>query len=211
MCSCLVFKTSNSEENMNEIVRGRQVDASDLHRAAGMIGKVDRILVMGCSGGGKSTLSQKIAGLFGLAYISIDRDVLWLPGWAERDKVAQRAIITDKVGADRWVMDGTNPSSFDIRLPRTDMVIWVRMSRWLCIWGVVTRWMKWVGRTRPEMAPGCPEKVDWQFLKFIWTFEEKFTPRIIRGLAEHGPAVPILQLSSRQQMNALLALLEKSR
>jgi hypothetical protein len=57
------------------------------------------------------------------------------------------------------------------------------------------------------MAPGCIEKVDWQFLRFIWTFEEKFAPRLVAGIAEHGPDVPILQLKSRHQMRELLDLL----
>ncbi len=181
--------------------------AVDIGGAAALIRNAKRIMVMGCSGGGKSTLSQKIAARFGLAYVSIDRDVLWLPGWVQRDKEDQRAIIVAKIQLERWIMDGTNPSTFDIRLPRTDFVIWVRMPRLVCIWGVVSRWVKWMGRTRPEMAPGCIEKVDWEFLRFIWTFEEKFTPRILAGLAEHGPDVPVLQLKSRGEMRQLLDLL----
>jgi len=181
--------------------------AVGIEEAAALIEKANRILVIGCSGGGKSTLSQRIAARFGLAYVSIDRDVLWLPGWVQRDKAEQCAIIVAKVQGERWIMDGTNPSTFDVRLPRTDFVIWVRMPRLLCIWGAVSRWIRWMGRTRPEMAPGCIEKVDWEFLRFIWTFEEKFAPRVLAGLAKHGPDVPVLQLTSRWQMRELLDLL----
>ncbi|WP_442966437.1 AAA family ATPase [Rhizobium sp. ERR 1071] len=189
---------------MNPALRS---EVYDLAEAADHIRRANRILVMGCSGGGKSTLSQQIATRFGLTYVSIDRDVLWLPGWVQRDRDEQRAIIVTKVQGERWIMDGTNPSTFDIRLPRTDLVIWVRMPRLLCIWGAISRWIKWMGRTRPEMAPGCIEKVDWEFLRFIWTFEEKFTPRVLAGLAEHGPNVPVLQLKSRGEMRQLLDLL----
>lgn len=171
------------------------------------ISRAKRILVVGCSGGGKSTLSQKLAQQFQLVYISIDRDIRWLPGWVPRDRAEQRQRIVERVAVDRWIMDGTGPSTFDIRVPRSDIVIWVRMPRLLCIWGVVTRWLKHFGRTRPEMAPGCVEKIDWEFLQFIWTFEEKFSPRIVAGLAEHGPDVPVLQLKSRRQMQRLLDLL----
>jgi len=182
-------------------------EVHDLAEAADHIRQANRILVMGCSGGGKSTLSLKIAARFGLAYVSIDRDVLWLPGWVQRGRDEQRAIIVSKVQDERWIMDGTNPSTFDVRLPRTDFVIWVRMPRLLCIWGAVSRWIKWMGRTRPEMAPGCIEKVDWEFLRFIWTFEEKFAPLVLAGLARHGPDVPVLQLKSRGEMRRLLDLL----
>jgi adenylate kinase family enzyme len=179
----------------------------DLAKAACLIRGADRILVVGCSGGGKSTLSQKLAWQFALTYVSIDRDILWLPGWVQRDKDEQRRRIAERIAGDRWIMDGTSPSSFDIRLPRADIVIWVRMPRLLCIWGVVTRWLRYIGRTRPEMAPGCIEKIDWEFLRFIWTFEEKFTPRILLGIGEHGPQVPVLTLKSRREMRRLLDLL----
>lgn len=179
----------------------------DIETAASILKNADRVLVIGCSGGGKSTLSQKIGSRFGLSYVSIDRDVLWLPGWKQRGKTEQRNIIAEKILGERWIMDGTNPSTFDIRLPRTDIVVWVRMPRLLCLWGAISRWLKWVGRTRPEMAPGCPEKIDWEFLQFIWTFEEKFAPRVLAGLDEHGPEIPVLQLTSRRQMRELVDLL----
>ncbi|MBY5533127.1 AAA family ATPase [Rhizobium leguminosarum] len=180
---------------------------TDLKQAVEHIRTARRILVIGCSGGGKSTLSLKIARRFGLSYISLDRDVFWLPGWVVRDRVEQRTIIASRILEERWIMDGTNPSSLDIRLPRTDFVVWVRMPRLVCIWGAISRWAKWVGRTRPEMAPGCIEKVDLEFLRFIWTFEEKFAPRLVAGIAAHGPEVPVLQLKSRAQMRGLLDLL----
>ncbi len=192
---------------MEQIVAPQALAYVDIDQGAALVRKANRILVMGCSGGGKSTLSLKLAARFGLAYISIDRDILWLPGWVERGKEEQRAIIVAKVRGERWIMDGTNPSTFDVRLPRTDLVIWVRMPRLLCVWGVVSRWIKWMGRTRPEMAPGCIEKVDWEFLRFIWTFEEKFTPRVLAGLAAHGAEVPVLQVKSRGEMRQLLDLL----
>ena len=180
---------------------------TDAASAAGLVRKANRILVIGCSGGGKSTLSQRIAKDCDLTYISVDRDVFWLPGWVERDKREQREIFAARVLEERWIMDGNNPSSFDIRLPRTDFVIWVRMPRLLCVWGAATRALRWLGRTRPEMAPGCLEKVDLPFLWYIWTFEEKFTPRFIAGIVEHGPHVPVFQIKSRGEMRRLLDLL----
>ncbi|NLS16034.1 AAA family ATPase [Rhizobium sp. P40RR-XXII] len=193
---------------MEQIVAPQVLSCTvDMNEGAALLKKANRILVMGCSGGGKSTLSQKIAARFDLTYISVDRDILWLPGWVQRDKTEQRSLILSMIEGERWVMDGTNPSTFDIRLPRTDFVIWVRMPRLLCIWGAVSRWLKWIGRTRPEMAPGCKEKIDWEFLRFIWTFEEKFTPRVVAALVEHGPDVPVLQLKSRGEMRQLLDLL----
>lgn len=174
--------------------------------AAGKIRGADRILVIGCSGGGKSTLSQKIARRFGLAYISIDRDVLWLPGWVQRERQEQHRLLAELAAGERWIMDGTNTSTFDIRVPRADLVIWVRMPRWLCVWGILSRWITNRGRTRPEMAPGCPEKMEWQFFRFVWTWEKVYGPRVLAGLAAHAAGKPVLVLKSRREMRDLLDL-----
>ncbi|TWF49817.1 adenylate kinase family enzyme [Neorhizobium alkalisoli] len=180
----------------------------DIAEAARCIVRADRILVVGCSGGGKSTLSQKIATRFGLDYISVDRDILWLPGWVQRERGEQRRIIERLISAERWIMDGTNPSTFDIRVPRSDLVIWVRMPRYVNVWGILSRWIRHIGRTRPEMAAGCRERMDFEFFRFVWTWEKAFSGRVTNGLLQHGQGTPVLTLKSRRQMRDLLDLLD---
>lgn len=164
-----------------------------------------RVLVIGCSGGGKSTLSRMLAAHFGLDYQSIDRDVRWLPGWRERDAAARREILEELVSRERWVMDGSNPSTFDLRVPRADLVIWVRMPRLTCLLGVARRVWRYHGTVRPEMAAGCPEPLpDRSFLDYIWNFERKSAPGFIRMLERHGDGVPLVTLRSRKDTRALL-------
>ncbi|MDE1993581.1 MAG: AAA family ATPase [Rhizobiaceae bacterium] len=184
-------------------------ELSDVTEAARRLKAAERILVMGCSGGGKSTLSQKICARLGLPYVSMDREFFWLPGWVKRDKAEERALITARVAEPRWLIDGTAPSSFDLRLPRTELVLWVRMPRWLCMWGAISRAVRWLGRSRPDMAPGCPERIDGEFLRYIWSWEQKFAPKVIAGLAQYGPDVPVFQLKSRGEMRQLLDLLDR--
>lgn len=180
----------------------------DIHEAARIVRSADRILVIGCSGSGKSTLSQWIADRFGLTYISMDRDILWLPGWVQRDKQEQLSRTIDFISRDRWIMDGTNTSTFDIRVPRSDFVIWPHLPRRVCIHGIFSRWIKYIGRTRPEMAPGCPEKIDWEFLRFVWTWDRVFKPHVIAGLQQHAAGKPILKIKSRREINDFISLLE---
>lgn len=180
---------------------------TNLDHATELIRRAQRILVIGCSGGGKTTLSRKLGQQLGLEHISMDRDFYWLPGWVKRPKAEERQMIAVAVASDRWLMDGTGSSTFDLRLPRTDIVLWVRMPRLLCIWGAVSRWAKWIGRTRPEMAPGCRERVDAEFIRYIWTFETHFAPMVETAIATHGPDVPVFQLKSRREMRRLLDLL----
>lgn len=184
----------------------RKIDKTE--DAAKIIRTASRILVVGCSGGGKTTLSLKLASSFGLQYQSIDRDIRWLPGWQQRERLEQHALLQKLVAEDRWVMDGSNPSTFDIRLPRTDIVIWVRMPRWVCLTGVTRRVARYYGTVRPAMAEGCPEPLpDREFLEYIWNFEKKYAPIFLRNFERYGSGVPIFQVKSRREMQRLLDIL----
>ncbi|MCB5202120.1 AAA family ATPase [Neorhizobium sp. T786] len=182
-----------------------QVD--DIAAAATALRRAERVMVIGCSGGGKSTLSQELAAGLDLPYVPMDREFFWLPGWVKRDKAEERRLIAQTVASERWLMDGSGPSSFDLRLPRAQLVIWLRLPRWQCVLGVVKRGVRYFGRTRPDMAPGCNERFpDFEFLAYIWTFEQKFVPAILHNINLHGAHVPVVQLKSRAEMRKFLDL-----
>ena len=176
-----------------------------LFEANKLLPTTNRVLVIGCSGGGKSTLSDKIAKKYDLKLVSIDRDVRWLPGWQERKKDQQRTIISKIVKQERWVIDGSGASSFDLRLPRTDLVLWVRVPRHIALLGLARRVTRNFGSVRPFMADGCPERIpDKEFLSYIWYFEKKHTPIFIREIDSHGPDVPVCLLRSHSQVDELM-------
>ena len=45
-------------------------------------------------------------------------------------------------------------------------------SRWACLWGMFQRIILNRGKVRPDMAEGCPERLDWEFVKYIWNFNK---------------------------------------
>jgi adenylate kinase family enzyme len=178
-----------------------------LGEAAAELARADRVLVIGCSGGGKTTFSQNIAHAFGLEFQSLDRDVRWLPGWKERDRNEQRALIAELAQRGRWVMDGSGASSFDIRLPYTDLVLWVRVPRHVALLGLARRVARFYGSVRPAMASGCPERLpDRDFLSYIWNFEKKYAPIFIDIIDKYGPDIPVAELRSHREMTDLLEL-----
>ncbi|MBB3946922.1 adenylate kinase family enzyme [Rhizobium skierniewicense] len=180
---------------------------NSIEEAAECISKASRIMVVGCSGGGKTTLSQGICSRKGLEYFSIDRDVRWMSEWTQRDSGEQRRILEDIVRRERWLLDGSGPSTFELRLPRTDVVIWMRLPRVTCLMGVAKRVAKYYGTVRPYMADGCREPLpDREFLSYIWTFEKHHAPVFLRNFELYGPHVPIFQVKSRAQASLLLDL-----
>ena len=59
------------------------------------------------------------------------------------------------------VMDGNYGGTLEPRLARYDTVVFLDRSRLLCLWRVVRRKLAYHGRSRPDMAPGCVERIPW--------------------------------------------------
>jgi adenylate kinase family enzyme len=177
---------------------------TDAGEAAALLSKAERVLIIGCSGSGKSTLAQSLSTWFKLPHVSMDRDVFWLPGWNQRPRAEALAIVERAIEQPRWIMDGTSPGTLPLRLPRTDLVLWMRPPRLVSLYGVVTRWLKYRGRTRPDMAEGCPERLSGEFLSYIWNFEKTESPEIEQKLADYGPGIPIFMLRSHAETRRLI-------
>jgi adenylate kinase family enzyme len=147
---------------------------------------MNRIAVIGCSGAGKSTLARQLGERLAIPVIHLDQ-LFWRPGWTESPHAAFEAKVSDAVRADRWILDGTFRAMWHIVMPAVDTVVWLDFPRHVCLWRVTKRLLNYLGRTRPDLPEGCPEKIDLEFLEFIWTFNEDYRPRIISRLDQRRP------------------------
>jgi adenylate kinase family enzyme len=178
-----------------------------IDEAARILRAARRISVVGVSGAGKSTLAQRLSQELGLHYVSLDRDMRWLPGWQVRDRADQRRLHDGFVAGERWVIDGTSISMMDTRLPRSDLLIWLRVPRHVALAGIAKRVASGYGRVRPDMADGCPEQLpDWEFLRWIWTFERRQSPRLIETVDRVAPALPVLILRRQHDARKLIPI-----
>jgi adenylate kinase family enzyme len=140
---------------------------------------MQRVLVMGSSGSGKSTFARRLSEITGIPFVSLDA-LFWKPGWVESDKAEFRDRLTEAARQPRWIMDGNFTSHLvELRRDACDTVIWFDLPRRTCILGIVTRVATSYGRVRPEMDEGCPEKIDFKFLRYVWTFRAKQRPKLL--------------------------------
>jgi adenylate kinase family enzyme len=137
-----------------------------------------RILILGCGGAGKSTLARQLGSILGIEVIHLD-SLHWRPGWVETSRPEWAATVVELLKRDTWIMDGNYGGTLDVRLMRADTVIFLDLPRRRCLLRVLKRRLQYRGRTRPDMASGCPEKVDWEFLKWIWGFPAKSRPSLL--------------------------------
>lgn len=132
--------------------------------------QVQRVLVLGVSSGaGKSTFARHLGALTGLPVYHLDA-LFWKPGWLESTPEEFLCRQQQVVQQDRWIIEGNYTSAgYDLRTARADTLIYLEVGLLLCVYRIYKRRLAYRNQSRIDMAPGCPEKVDWAFLRFILT------------------------------------------
>ena len=163
---------------------------------------MERILIIGCGGSGKSTLARALGEKTGLPVVHLDK-LFWKPGWVEstREEIDQK--IQAEMAKPCWIMDGNYNRTMSERLRHCDTVIYLDFSRMACILGVIKRVLTTYGRVRPDMGDGCPERFDWEFLKWVWNYNRDKRDQNYRRLKETDKA-EIIVLKNRTAVKKFL-------
>jgi len=162
-----------------------------------------RVLVIGPSGAGKTTLATALAEKTCLPLIHLDTEY-WRPGWVATPDEEWAPIVSELVARDSWIIEGNFSSTFPLRMPRADTIILVIRPRLSCLWRVFIRYLKYRGATRPDLADGCPEKFDPAFYKWIWDFPNRSLPRIHEALATLGVHATQIAITSDAEARTYL-------
>ncbi len=81
-----------------------------------------KILVVGRSGSGKTTFSEKLGKALGRKVIHLD-NLFWKPGWVRAFNTAEwEKVIQELISEDEWILDGNYHNTLDMRLRRADAV-----------------------------------------------------------------------------------------
>ena len=164
-----------------------------------------RVLIVGNSGGGKSTLARRLGEKLGLPVVHLDV-LYWKPGWVESDDAPFRADVTRALRGPAWICDGNFSSNWDIRMPLADTIVWIAQPRLVCLARAIWRVVAYGGRrTRPDMAAGCDEKFDLEFYRYIWTYDAEVRPRLEAALQSYGAHARVVRLRSDRESAQFLA------
>jgi adenylate kinase family enzyme len=159
---------------------------------------VQRVLVLGPGGAGKSVLARELAGITGMPLIHLDRE-FWGPGWAKPERADWLAKLDALLSGETWIADGTHADTLDERLAYADGVVLLDYSRWVSVKGVFTRLMHRQGRRRADLAPGCKNRLDRDYASWVWTYPRKTRPAVADALADHRDHISVITLKNRRQ------------
>lgn len=162
------------------------------------------MLVIGSGGAGKSTLAARLGARLDLPVVHLDA-LYWRPGWVATPDPEWRETVARLAARDAWVMDGNYGGTLDRRLAACDAVVFLDLPRAVCLAGVLRRWLRYAGRTRPDMAPGCPERLTWAFVRWVWDYPRRRRAGVLRRLAALPPDRRVIVLQSREAVEQFLA------
>ena len=163
---------------------------------------MEHILVLGPCGAGKSTLAAKLGERLGLPVIHLDRH-FWRAGWQETPRAEWLPKVEELIARPRWVMDGNYGNTLARRLERAQLVVNLDYPRRVFFSRMLWRSLSQLGRTRADMTPGCPERLDWEFIRYTWRYKIDVEPRRRARLVDAG--VPVIELRSPREADAWLA------
>ena len=164
-----------------------------------------KIAIIGYSGSGKSTLAGRLAEYYDIPVLHFDR-VQFRPNWEIRPQPSKEIMTKTFLDLHKdWVIDGNySKLSFERRMEEADVIILLLFNRISCLYRVTRRYLKYKNTTRSDMADGCKEKLDAEFVKWILRDgRTKESRKRYEGVRERYPEKTVV-IKNQRQLDAYL-------
>ena len=161
-----------------------------------------KILVIGSGGSGKSTFSRRLGEKLGLPVVHLDQ-LYWRPGWVETPKDEWVEIVRDELEKGAWIMDGNFGGTRAMRMQAADTVIFLDLPRYLCMYRILKRTLIYRRGQRPDMAKGCDERFDLEFIMWVWNYPNRARLNVLEELRMF-PGKNVIFLKSRGEIEQFL-------
>lgn len=129
-----------------------------------------RVVIIGVTSSGKSTLAETLAKRFDMSFIDLDA-LHWEPGWQEAQAEIFRSRVEKAIEARRWAIAGNYRGVRDITWLKADAVIWLDYPFLTVLWQLTRRTLKrwWTH----ELLWGTNYESLWNHAK-LWSEESLF-------------------------------------
>ena len=169
-----------------------------------------KIAIIGYSGSGKSTLARQLGEAYNLPVLHFDKEQ-FRPNWEIRPQQSKEVMTKAFLDLhDAWVIDGNySKLSFERRMEEADVIILLLFNRLSCLYRVSHRYLAYKDASRPDMADGCKEKLDWEFVKWVlWKGRSKEARERYQGLCSRYPHKTLV-IKNQWQLNRVRKRIDK--
>jgi len=110
------------------------------------IGK--KIVVVGPTGGGKTTFAVKLSQFVSIKHYELD-SLFWKPDWKESSPEEFREKINDITSQSEWIVDRNYSRNQDLTIGRAETVIWLDSGKYISVYRVLIRSLKRIINKNP--------------------------------------------------------------
>lgn len=164
---------------------------------------MNRVLILGPSGTGKTTLCRSLGKKLGLQELHLD-SVYWLKDWQNIDKETfdskMKKFLTKHP---KFIIDGnySNNKHFKYRLDLADTIIFLDFGTNQALKGIHKRALDFKHQVRSDMAEGCVEGIDQVFLKYVFNFNKVKSKYLKARIKKYDNKKNVLIFRSREELN----------
>jgi adenylate kinase family enzyme len=162
-----------------------------------------RVVVIGNSGGGKSTLARQLSSATQYRHVEID-GLLWQAGWELSAVEYYNSEHARLIAEESWIIDGLGrQESIPERLARSTDIFLVDMPLWIHFWFAAERQIRWAEGTLEHPPAGLTKMPPTEGLfRAIWEVDRDWMPEIRRLVAvEEQQGKRIVRLGSVADLN----------
>ena len=156
-----------------------------------------KVIVIGCPGSGKSTVSRALHNKTGIPLYHLD-----MMYWNADKTTVEKSVFLERLSTvlekDEWIIDGNYGSTMELRMAACDTVIFLDYPLDDCLDGIRNR----RGKPRSDM-PWIETEEDAEFIEFIKSYNEQQKPKVLELLKKYSDK-NIIILESREQADAFL-------
>lgn len=161
---------------------------------------MERVLVIGCPGSGKSTFARALSCSTGLPLIHLDM-LYWRPDRTTVERAEFLSRLSEAMSQPAWIIDGNYASTMDLRMSVCDTIFFLDYDVEICLEGIANR----RGKPRQDMPWVEPEdSEDLEFRQFVEGFRETGRPAVLELLKKYREKT-IYTFTNRAQAQEFLS------
>ena len=162
--------------------------------------KLQRILIVGPPGAGKSLFGKKLAKCLNQPLYHLD-DYYWLPGWQRIDKRQWLQILRELCSNKNWIIDGNHAKTFAQRAIYADTIVMLDYSPLLCLWRFCKRSIKRYFKINDNLPINIQNdsthkpifSIQWHILRLILKYRFKTKGEMLKISNAIGCSIVVLK------------------